>query len=101
MGSHSAATRRAEAACSPMSGLQPRTRGSAMEKSEQGEQDGMARGAPAWVPVLDLNNSAIDTPHTAVVDGEEVIVLRQGDRYIALDRWCPHQDGDLANGRVL
>jgi nitrite reductase/ring-hydroxylating ferredoxin subunit len=35
------------------------------------------------------------------VAGRPLVVLRHGDDYAALDRWCPHQEGDLAQGRVL
>jgi 3-phenylpropionate/trans-cinnamate dioxygenase ferredoxin subunit len=55
----------------------------------------------AWVPVLDLDAAALEAPRAVEVEGVELVVLRQGDRYVAMDRWCPHSDGDLAKGRVL
>ena len=55
----------------------------------------------AWLPVLDLGTTGLDVPRAVEVEGVELVVLRQGDRYVAMDRWCPHSDGDLAKGRVL
>lgn len=55
----------------------------------------------AWLPVLDLGATDLDAPRAVEVEGVELVVLRQGDRYVAMDRWCPHSDGDLAKGRVL
>jgi nitrite reductase/ring-hydroxylating ferredoxin subunit len=54
-----------------------------------------------WLPVLDLGTTGLDAPRAVEVEGVELVVLRQGDRYVAMDRWCPHSDGDLAKGRVL
>ena len=34
----------------------------------------------------------------AVADGTDVVILRQDDGYRAVDRWCPHDDGDLGEG---
>jgi nitrite reductase/ring-hydroxylating ferredoxin subunit len=58
-------------------------------------------GAAGWVPVRDLNAAPLEAPQAVEVEGVELVVARQGDRYVALDRWCPHSDGDLAKGRVL
>jgi len=57
--------------------------------------------APAWVPVLALDAAELATPRAVEVDGIELVVLRHGDRYVAMDRWCPHSAGDLARGRLL
>ena len=53
------------------------------------------------VPVLDLNECPVDQPRAVSVEGEDLIILRHGDRYVAMDRWCPHLGGDLAEGRIL
>jgi len=37
----------------------------------------------------------------AVADGQDVVVLRHGDGYRAVDRWCPHEDGDLGEGMMF
>ena len=57
--------------------------------------------ASAWVPVLDLAATPLDAPRPVEVEGVELVLLRQGERYVAMDRWCPHSDGDLAQGRLL
>jgi len=35
-----------------------------------------------------------------VADGVDVVILRQDDGYRAVDRWCPHEDGDLGEGMM-
>lgn len=37
----------------------------------------------------------------AVADGIDVVILRQDDVYRAVDRWCPHEDGDLGEGMMF
>jgi nitrite reductase/ring-hydroxylating ferredoxin subunit len=56
---------------------------------------------PDWVSVLDLNEASLDAPQAVEVAGEDLVILRHADRYVAMDRWCPHERGDLAEGRVL
>ncbi len=34
------------------------------------------------------------------VDGQELVLGRDGDRYFAAQRRCPHRNGDLADGIV-
>ena len=36
----------------------------------------------------------------AVADGTDVVILRQDDGYRAVDRWCPHEEGDLGEGMM-
>lgn len=36
----------------------------------------------------------------AVADGQEIVVLKQDDGYRAVDRWCPHEEGDLGEGMM-
>ena len=33
--------------------------------------------------------------------GRDVVVLREGDAYRAIDRWCLHEEGDLGEGMML
>jgi nitrite reductase (NADH) small subunit len=54
-----------------------------------------------WVPVLDLNETAVAGPHPVEVAGEDLLILPYAGRYVAIDRWCPHEHGDMAPGRVL
>lgn len=37
----------------------------------------------------------------AIANGQDVVVLRQGDGYRAVDRWCPHEEGDLGEGMMF
>lgn len=54
-----------------------------------------------WTMVLDLNECPLDQPKPVDVAGKELIIFRYGDRYVAMDRWCPHQNGDLTDGRII
>jgi nitrite reductase/ring-hydroxylating ferredoxin subunit len=60
-----------------------------------------AEPAGAWTPLPDVDPAAVAGPQAIVVDGVELVLLRHGERYVALDRWCPHSEGDMAKGRVL
>jgi len=57
--------------------------------------------ASAWVPLVGIDAADLASPRAVEVEGVDLVVLRQGERYVAMDRWCPHSDGDLAKGRVL
>jgi nitrite reductase/ring-hydroxylating ferredoxin subunit len=39
-----------------------------------------------------------DGTAVTVANGVDVVILRQDDGYRAVDRWCPHEDGDLGEG---
>lgn len=54
-----------------------------------------------WVTVLDLAESPLDQPQPVNVHGEDLIIFRHGERYVSMDRWCPHQNGDLAGGQIV
>lgn len=32
------------------------------------------------------------------IDGQDIVILSEEDGYRAIDRWCPHEDGDLGEG---
>ena len=34
-------------------------------------------------------------------DGREIVLLKVGDAYRAIDRVCPHEDGDLGEGLMF
>ena len=36
----------------------------------------------------------------AVADGNDVVIVRQDGGYRAVDRWCPHEEGDLGEGMM-
>jgi nitrite reductase (NADH) small subunit len=54
-----------------------------------------------WVEVLNLDETPLERMRAVNVDGEDLVILRQGDQYTAVDRWCPHKKGDMAEGRIL
>ena len=54
-----------------------------------------------WVTLLNVNESPLDRPLAVSIHGTDIIVFRYGGHYVAMDRWCPHQNGDLGQGRVL
>ena len=35
---------------------------------------------------------------TVSIDGQDIVILSEEDGYRAIDRWCPHEDGDLGEG---
>ena len=35
---------------------------------------------------------------TVSIDGRDIVILSEEDGYRAIDRWCPHEDGDLGEG---
>ncbi len=55
----------------------------------------------SWFPALDLNETPLDGIRAVNVNGVDLVIVRQGDRYLAMDRWCPHQDGDMSEGRIV
>lgn len=61
----------------------------------------MATPKATWVPVIELRDPSIKTPQPVKIRDIDLIIVRHGDRYVATDRWCPHQGGDLAEGRLL
>jgi len=54
-----------------------------------------------WVTLLNVNESPLDHPLAVSIHGNDIIIFRYGGHYVAMDRWCPHQNGDLGQGRVL
>ena len=57
--------------------------------------------APEWHAVLPAKEIPAGAIRAVEVDGQSLVMVRVGDSYFALDRSCPHQEGDLAAGRVL
>jgi nitrite reductase/ring-hydroxylating ferredoxin subunit len=53
---------------------------------------------PVRIPFPDgLSQSGIAT---AVAEGQEIVILKQDDGYRAVDRWCPHEEGDMGEGMM-
>ena len=54
-----------------------------------------------WDEVADSNVTSTNEFRVVNVNGQDLLIIRRGDRYIAMDRWCPHQQADLAEGRIV
>ena len=55
--------------------------------------------APIRVPVpAGLADAGVAVVQAA---GRDVVVLREGDAYRAIDRWCLHEKGDLGEGMMF
>ena len=61
----------------------------------------MSTNDSSWLEVLDLNLTPLDQLRAVNVNGEDLLIFRHGDRYVAMDRWCPHQNADMAEGRIV
>jgi nitrite reductase (NADH) small subunit len=53
-----------------------------------------------WRPVARVGDVKPNDVIAVVVDGVEMVLGRDGDRYFAAQRWCLHRGGDLAEGIV-
>lgn len=65
---------------------------------ERSEQAGVADG---WVDVGPATSIADGHARAVIVGGERVAVFRDGQRLFALSGVCQHQNGPLAEGRVV
>ena len=54
----------------------------------------------AWHAAAKLGEVRAGDVIAVTVDGVEMVLGRDGDRYFAAQRWCPHRRGDLADGIV-
>lgn len=54
----------------------------------------------AWRPVARLGDVKPNDVIAVAVDGVEIVLGRDGDRYFATQRRCLHRGGDLAEGVV-
>jgi nitrite reductase/ring-hydroxylating ferredoxin subunit len=57
--------------------------------------------AADWLPVLAESELQDDQPRAVRVGGERLVVVRHNGRCVIVDRFCPHEHGDLAQGRIL
>jgi nitrite reductase/ring-hydroxylating ferredoxin subunit len=55
----------------------------------------------AWHRVLPAEEIPPGAIRAIDVADTPLVVARLGDAYAVTDRWCPHQAGDLAEGRLL
>ena len=54
-----------------------------------------------WLDVGEFDPDAIDFPFVARVGDKEIAIFRVEDSFKAIQRWCPHQTGDLALGTLM
>jgi len=46
----------------------------------------------SWLKLIDLSENPLDDePRAVSAGGEDLVILRYGETYFAMDRWCPHQ----------
>ncbi len=73
-----------------------------MASDESGHGEEHPNGTQAeWVEVEVDDGSQAATLRAIDVGGEDLVLVHHGDRYVAMDRWCLHQQGDLAKGRLV
>jgi nitrite reductase/ring-hydroxylating ferredoxin subunit len=53
-----------------------------------------------WVAALALDSLADGRPERVLVDGVDVLVVREGERLFAIGNRCTHQGAPLSKGRV-
>ena len=73
----------------------------ASDDSERGDAHPAGGAETEWVAIEKGDDLPPAGLRAIVVAGEDLLLVRQGDRYVAMDRWCLHQQGDLARGRLV
>lgn len=53
-----------------------------------------------WI-FLDVDPETAEFPVTMKIGNTDVVIFRVAGRLRAIQRWCPHQDADLADGRLM
>jgi 3-phenylpropionate/trans-cinnamate dioxygenase ferredoxin component len=61
---------------------------------------GAADGEEQWLPVVKLSRLMSQTLVCARVTNVDVILIWNGGRIVASERWCPHEQADLACGHA-
>jgi 3-phenylpropionate/trans-cinnamate dioxygenase ferredoxin component len=67
---------------------------------EQRTSVGAADGEEKWMPVAKLSQFTSRTVVRACVANVDLIVIWNGGRIVASERWCPHEQADLACGHA-
>jgi 3-phenylpropionate/trans-cinnamate dioxygenase ferredoxin component len=62
--------------------------------------DGMTRDEARWVGVLPLERLADQAILCMRVETADLLLVRDGERVIACERACPHEQADLSLGRI-
>ena len=61
----------------------------------------MTHDNATFVQIWDLNEAPLEGPVSKKVEDRELVLFRYGDTLAAMDRWCPHRQGDMVAGRVV
>jgi 3-phenylpropionate/trans-cinnamate dioxygenase ferredoxin component len=67
------------------------TRCASVEMTEEGA---------SWIEVLPLERLADQAILCVRMDAADLLLVRDGERIIACERACPHEQADLSRGRV-
>jgi len=54
-----------------------------------------------WHVVLPADEIPAGAIRAVEVADTSLVVIRLGEAWVVMDRWCPHQGGDMAEGRIL
>lgn len=61
-----------------------------------------------WQDLGKCGQGESEYPMTGVVNGEEIVIFKNGDELCGVQRLCPHQDGDflkkgmlIGNGKMI
>jgi nitrite reductase/ring-hydroxylating ferredoxin subunit len=54
-----------------------------------------------WKVIEGIDPQSSGFPLAVNVNGEDVVVLQTGGGLRAIQRWCPHQEADLMDGRIM
>ncbi|MGH7907954.1 MAG: Rieske (2Fe-2S) protein [Candidatus Binataceae bacterium] len=54
-----------------------------------------------WIVIEDIDPQNAQFPLVAGVNGNEVIIFKIGERLRGIERWCPHEEADLLEGRIM
>ncbi len=60
----------------------------------------MTNDNAAFFEIWDLNEAPLESPVSVKVEDRDLVLLRYGDTLAAMDRWCPHRQGDMVAGRL-
>jgi len=61
----------------------------------------MTQGDARWVEALPLDRLADRTILCVRVDTSDLLLVRDGERVIACERACPHEQADLRGGHIV
>jgi 3-phenylpropionate/trans-cinnamate dioxygenase ferredoxin subunit len=61
----------------------------------------MTEEGTRWVEVMPLRRLADQDILSVRVNGTDLLLVRDGERVIACERACPHEQADLSCGRIV